>query len=74
MFCFHCINFKFWKIDESHFWEKPLRGSFISEVIWVITAMPDTEINTCRFRMRRKGFHYYYFFPLYYKNYAEVLV
>jgi hypothetical protein len=28
----------------------------------IIPAMPDAEINTGRFQMRRKGFHYYIFF------------
>jgi|GEM_PF-3789485 len=48
--------------------EKPLPGSFVPEVFWIIAAMQDSEINTCRFQMRRKGFHYYYFL-WYNKNY-----
>jgi len=28
----------------------------------IIPAMQDAEINTGRFQMRRKGFHYYIFF------------
>jgi hypothetical protein len=47
-----------------------LHGSFVRKIILrIIPAMPDAEIDTGRFQMRRKGFHCYYFFLWRNKNY-----